>query len=195
MKKSLILFSAVIAASVVVGCSNNQSAQSNNTPPAAKQEPNPPAANSVAQNGASNPQQIQNPQNVQMPAGDEVIRGWRTPSGKSLAGYKNDAYLLMTISGLQNSNTIELSGKLRAFEGVGQLVLKGPDGKVIPQQQSANGEVMIKATAGAPEWGIFIADIQYPASLKGKEGTIELYTRSAKDGSQQNKLIVKIAFE
>ena len=83
------------------------------------------------------------------------------------------------------SSPVRISGGARVFEGQLAFAIKDAQGKVL-----AEGSVL--ASAGAPEWGTFAADVSFKAPALEQAGTVEVFTRSPKDGSVQNLVIIPV---
>jgi hypothetical protein len=105
---------------------------------------------------------------------------------------RNDAFQLKSISTLSQPHHFHVVGEMRAFEAVGTGLL-AVDGRPLPQgSASVDGIVTIHAAEGAPAWGDFQVDFQYPAELSGHYGVLEFYLNSPKDGSKQSVLEVQL---
>ncbi|SHF59173.1 Sporulation and spore germination [Caldanaerobius fijiensis DSM 17918] len=79
----------------------------------------------------------------------------------------------------------KVEGTARVFEGTVNIELITSDGKLLDQTTA-------QATAGAPSWGEFQAMVSYQPLDKPVDGLLRVYSRSPKDGSQQDMVIIPI---
>ncbi|MBI2303986.1 MAG: Gmad2 immunoglobulin-like domain-containing protein [Chloroflexi bacterium] len=88
-------------------------------------------------------------------------------------------------AGEKVSSPIRISGSAVVFEAVVSLRVKNAAGQVI-------GEGNALASAGAPQRGIYTAQIAFtPPAVEGP-GTIEAFSRSPRDGSLENLVAVPV---
>lgn len=96
----------------------------------------------------------------------------------------------ITISNPLDNQTIispiEISGRARVFEG---LVLF----RVRDSQNNIIANSSIETGIGAPEWGAYSISLNYPQPPT-PSGFIEVYTQSAKDGSDQDLISLPVQF-
>lgn len=85
------------------------------------------------------------------------------------------------------SSPVLVKGTARVFEATVNIRVTDKDGRNI-------AETFTTATAGAPERGEFETEISFPTP-KTKEGYIEVFWYSPKDGSETDKVRVPIKFE
>jgi len=83
------------------------------------------------------------------------------------------------------SRTVHISGVARVFEGQVVFAIKDTQGKVLAQGTTL-------ASAGAPQWGIFAADLAFEPPANQQSGTLEVFTRSPRDGSVIDLVIVPV---
>ena len=99
-----------------------------------------------------------------------------------------DSNVIVTtpLSNNQISSPVKIEGRARVFEGTVLYRIKDVWNKVI-------AEGFTTANMGAPEWGFYSAEASFemPASSKG---WVEVYTQSAKDGSDQNLIRLPVIF-
>ena len=83
------------------------------------------------------------------------------------------------------SRSVHISGVARVSEGQIDFAIKDAQGRVLAQGT-------ISASAGVPQWGVFAVDpvIQPPATEQA--GTVEVFTRSPRDGSAQDLVIIPV---
>ncbi|MFH1484869.1 MAG: Gmad2 immunoglobulin-like domain-containing protein [Chloroflexota bacterium] len=89
------------------------------------------------------------------------------------------------VSGAKISSPVRIRGTARVFEGHLELEVKDASGKVI-------GKGTTLVTVGAPEWGSFEAAVTFEAPKSEQQGTVEVFTRSARDGSLQDLAAVRV---
>jgi hypothetical protein len=126
------------------------------------------------------------------PQGSDALHDWENGMDLTNRHESNDTYQLTFIKALDEPRHFRVTGKLRAFEAVGAAVLKDPNGQLVPQDAAGNHVVRIQASMGAPAWGDFTADFQYPAVYRGQTVIMEFYVNSPKDGSKQHVLDVSL---
>lgn len=83
------------------------------------------------------------------------------------------------------ASPVRVTGTARVFEGTVDLAVKDASGKVI-------GKATTPASAGAPEWGKFDAQVAFEAPGSEQQGSVEAFSRSARDGSVQDLVSVKV---
>lgn len=88
-------------------------------------------------------------------------------------------------TGAAVGSPVHVSGIARVFEGQVEFAVRDATGKVI-------GKGTALASAGAPEWGNFEADVAYEPVKSDQEGVVEAFSRSARDGSVQDLVSVKV---
>ncbi|MFA5187926.1 MAG: Gmad2 immunoglobulin-like domain-containing protein [Patescibacteria group bacterium] len=81
----------------------------------------------------------------------------------------------------------KVEGRARVFENQVNVRVKGKDGKVLIQ------EATIVKSPEVGQWGDFSLDISYDFTLT-KEGFVEVYSTSAKDGSEENLVSIPVKF-
>ncbi|PWK10329.1 Gmad2 immunoglobulin-like domain-containing protein [Tumebacillus permanentifrigoris] len=162
--------------------------------PDADTQPQPapkPADNSTTPNNTQDPKP--NPNEPSTPAASDVITlSAYTGSGsyplKSKA-YTNNSFQLERVDWSESSKTLSFVGKMRAFEAVGYFRVRDQN-KVVIESES-----VLRASAGAPEWGNIKADLSLVPEYKGQTLTVDFYTKSAKDGSRTDMLSLKIKLQ
>jgi germination protein M len=85
------------------------------------------------------------------------------------------------------SSPLTITGEARVFENVLRVRLQDQDGNTIIESN---------ATANSPDmgqFGPFQQSVAFP-SQKGKNGSLEVFSLSAKDGDEINKVIIPIQF-
>lgn len=87
-------------------------------------------------------------------------------------------------TGATVSSPLHVSGSASVFEANVAIRIRGVDGGVLT-------ETFLTATAGAPERGTFEGDIPFRVD-RAQEGTLEVYSPSAEDGSEQHKVEVPL---
>ena len=96
----------------------------------------------------------------------------------------------ITISSPLNNQSItspiEIFGRARVFEGLVLFRVRDSQNNII-----ANGS--IETGIGAPEWGIYSISVTYPQPTT-PTGFIEVYSQSAKDGSDQDLISLPVQF-
>jgi len=85
------------------------------------------------------------------------------------------------------SSPVEITGRARVFEGTVLYRLKDANEKLIAKNFTT-------AKIGAPEWGFYSAKLEFELP-NTKTGWLEVYTESAKDGSEQDLIRLPIVFE
>lgn len=95
---------------------------------------------------------------------------------------------IVVLSPMKNnsvSSPIKVVGKARVFEAVVNIRLLDEKGNILFQTS-------VQASAGAPSWGDFEADIQYKPLASQQDGTLQVFSLSPKDGSVQNLVSVPL---
>lgn len=178
MKRPVML--AALCTFLVVGCSTNPG---DTTTPANTSNA---STNTVAKSnnsGQTSP--------VQNAANGTPTQSWSADVPLFPQEVENNTFQLLKFATLAEPKQFRVTGKMRAFEAVGATRLL-VDGHPIPQSADGNAVVTIHASEGAPAWGDFHVDYQYPASLSGHMAVVEFYVNSPKDGSPVNKVQVRI---
>jgi putative hemolysin len=85
------------------------------------------------------------------------------------------------------TSPFKVEGTARVFENQVNVRVKGKDGKVLIQEP-----VIVKSPEPG-EWGDFSITLSYDFNLT-KEGTVEVYSISAKDGSEENLVGIPVKF-
>jgi hypothetical protein len=101
----------------------------------------------------------------------------------------NNSFQLERIDWSESSKTLSFVGKMRAFEAVGYFRVRDQN-KVVIESES-----VIRASAGAPEWGAIKADLSLPPEYKGQTLTFDFFIKSAKDGSRTDMLSLKVKLQ
>lgn len=98
---------------------------------------------------------------------------------------ENTAFRNVKVSGADGNYNV--TGEARVFEGVFQYRVEDGHDYLIEEQP-------ITVKSGAPEWSEFNINIEIPEGKLPHNGTItlELFERSAKDGSVDNSYFVKL---
>ncbi|SNX53150.1 Gmad2 immunoglobulin-like domain-containing protein [Thermoanaerobacterium sp. RBIITD] len=107
---------------------------------------------------------------------------------KSITTANNQDANIIVVSPMKNnsvSSPIKVVGKARVFEGSVSIRLLDEKGNIIAQASA-------QASAGAPSWGDFEADIQYKPLSNEQDGTLQVFSISAKDGSVQNLVSIPL---
>lgn len=89
------------------------------------------------------------------------------------------------VAGAKVTSPVRVSGRARVYEAHVELAVKDASGKVI-------GKGSALATAGAPEWGSFDGQITFEAPRSEQQGVVEAFSISARDGSVQDLVSVKV---
>jgi hypothetical protein len=101
-------------------------------------------------------------------------------------GLKNNAFQVESLVWSSARKSFFVVGKMRAFEAVGYVRVRDE------QKQIVFPETVVRAAEGAPAWSKIQAEIPIEESYKGKVLNVEFYVKSAKDGSRQDMLTVKV---
>lgn len=110
-------------------------------------------------------------------AGERVFLQMPSPNETSVT-------VILPIQNATVGSSFVLSGRARVFENLLQYRLKDEDGTVLVSDA-------LRVQSSYPgEFGKFTASITFPPP-KGGSGTLEVFSSSAKDGSEEN--LVKIA--
>ncbi|GGI94997.1 hypothetical protein GCM10010885_00670 [Alicyclobacillus cellulosilyticus] len=108
-------------------------------------------------------------------------------------GTRNAAYQLTYLQAIPDGQGLVIRGKLHAFEATGAVQGTTVQGKPVPLNYPGVRSVLaIHAAQGAPAWGDFRLQVHYPPSLRGHELQLTFFVSSAKDGSRQNVLKIRI---
>ncbi len=83
------------------------------------------------------------------------------------------------------SRSVHISGVARVSEGHIEFAINDAQGKVLAQGTTY-------ASAGVPQWGVFVVDSIFEPPAKEQAGTVELFTRSPRDGSVQDLVIIPV---
>lgn len=81
-----------------------------------------------------------------------------------------------------------LTGSARAFEATINYQIRDAMGRFITEERAAT------AAQGAPAFGVFDVQLQFDQSPTTQNGTLMVYTRSARDGSIQDLVEVSVTF-
>jgi len=95
--------------------------------------------------------------------------------------------VLNPIPNQQLTSPFNVEGRARVFENQINVRVKGKDNKTLIQESA------IVKSPEAGQWGDFSLTISYDFTLT-KEGSVEVYSVSAKDGSEQNLVSVPVKF-
>lgn len=116
----------------------------------------------------------------------------------TIAAYSDTGSLSLAARALQNSafqierldweagRTLYISGKMRAFEAVGNYRVRDENKQLLEPEQ------VVRAPEGAPAWSPIKAAVPLKPEYKGKTLLIEFFTRSPNDGSRINMITVKV---
>ena len=86
------------------------------------------------------------------------------------------------------SSPFLVSGRARVFEASLQVRLLDEKGKTINNKY-------VTATAGAPEWGKFNTSIQFKTPATPQKATLQVFTVSAKDGTEQDMISIPLTLK
>ena len=87
--------------------------------------------------------------------------------------------------GQRVSSPVRVAGMARVFEASVAIRIRDVLGREI-------GRGHVVASEGAPGWGKFAADIPFLGPDKEQVGSIEVFSLSPRDGSEENKIIIRI---
>ena len=99
-----------------------------------------------------------------------------TPRPSPLVSAKGTITVVDPASGETITGGVTVSGEATVFEATVSYRLVTAGGKVIAEGTTT-------ATAGAPQKGTFKAEVRFEQPLYGEAGFIEVFERSAKDGT------------
>lgn len=174
LKSYLILASALL---LVAGCASPQKPSAN---------PAQAAPGATATQIAPSPTRV--PATAARPASSSPTAA-AIPSLAPTATVTPVASANVTISeplvGAKISNPVKVKGTARVFEAHLQVQVKDASGKVI-------GKKTVVASIGAPEWGTFETDLPFEAPTKEQQGVIEAFDLSARDGTVQDLVSLKV---
>lgn len=85
------------------------------------------------------------------------------------------------------SSPLTVSGRARVFEAVVLARLRDASGTALAQGQGL-------ASEGAPGWGDFVIILSFPPTAS-TSGQVEVFNRSPKDGSEQNRVVVPVRLQ
>jgi len=91
------------------------------------------------------------------------------------------------VANQQLSSPFKVEGQAKVFENQVNIRVKGKDGKILIQ------ETAIVKSPEVGEWGDFSIEVNYDFNLT-KEGFVEVYSTSARDGSAENLVSVPVKF-
>jgi len=83
------------------------------------------------------------------------------------------------------SSPVRISGTARVFEGTLEVAIKDSNGKTM-------GRTTTTASAGAPATGNFSVTLAYEPVPTEQPGTIEVSSRSPRDGSVENLATLRV---
>jgi hypothetical protein len=92
------------------------------------------------------------------------------------------------VAGQVVSSPLNIAGSAMVFEATVSYRLKDDQGKIL-----ASG--FTNASMGAPERGDYTAEITFKSPGAGKQGRLEVFEVSMKDGSDRNKVIIPLVFK
>ncbi|MCP2239220.1 Gmad2 immunoglobulin-like domain-containing protein [Thermoanaerobacterium thermosaccharolyticum] len=95
---------------------------------------------------------------------------------------------IIVLSPMKNnsvSSPVKVVGKARVFEAVVNIRILDSNGNILSQTS-------VQASAGAPSWGDFEADIQYKPLSTPQDGTLQVFSLSPKDGSVQDLVSIPL---
>lgn len=98
---------------------------------------------------------------------------------------QNDAFQLERLD-WEAGRTLYISGKMRAFEAVGNYRVRDENKVLLEPEQ------VVRAAEGAPAWSPIRAAVPLKPAYKGKTLLIEFFIRSANDGSRTHMITVKV---
>jgi hypothetical protein len=87
-----------------------------------------------------------------------------------------------------SSTSLKVSGQARVFENVVNIRLKEKSGKLLAQT------IVEAKSPDVGQFGPFEKTITYPKATD-KQGILEVFTLSAKDGSEIEKVVININFQ
>jgi len=85
------------------------------------------------------------------------------------------------------STPVRIRGHASVFEATLAIRIRDAEGDEV-------GTATITSTAGAPERGTFDGEVPYEID-DAQEGTIEVFSPSAEDGSDQHKVTIRVTLE
>lgn len=117
----------------------------------------------------------------------EFLKSWKFVKDAANPPWSDSGNILVDQPwpGDKITNPVKIIGNALAFEGVVSVRIKDADGNVL-------ASTTIQSESGV-ELSYFSKDVSYNKPST-KTGTIELFTESAKDGSEQDEVIISINF-
>ncbi|ORX24550.1 sporulation protein [Thermoanaerobacterium sp. PSU-2] len=106
----------------------------------------------------------------------------------TITSYSSQEANIIVLSPMRNNSVtspIKVVGKARVFEAVVNIRLLDSNGNILTQTS-------VQASAGAPSWGDFQADIQYNPLSTPQDGTLQVFSLSPKDGSVQDLVSIPL---
>jgi len=100
--------------------------------------------------------------------------------------YEPSIWVTQPVENQTVTSPLTIKGSARVFEATVSYRLKDENGNILTQGFTT-------ATAGAPEWGNFSAELTFTSPAKGK-GQLEVFEESMKDGSDLNKVVIPVIF-
>lgn len=85
------------------------------------------------------------------------------------------------------SSPVHVAGEASVFEATLFVRVRDAQGQSV-------GEATITASTGAPDRGTFAGDVPFDVDEK-QDGTVEVFSPSAEDGSEQHKVTVPVRLE
>lgn len=109
--------------------------------------------------------------------------------GEQKEATSQKGYIVLTSpkSGETVTSPIQIAGKASVYEGTLNIMIKDSKSAVI-------AEDFTTCSLGAPEWGDFNTILNYSVSSP-QQGTIEIYTKSAKDGSIDDIVSISVTLK
>ncbi len=65
------------------------------------------------------------------------------------------------------------------------LAIRDAQGRILAQGTTL-------ASVGAPQWGVFAADLSFEPPVSQQAGTVEVFTRSPRDGTVQDLVVIPV---